>query len=156
MRFVHKLRRRKPEPVPRCISSPGLPQISNASLLLCEPLGKSGLPASPSPQSSTSQSHGWVLCGPGPASGREEQLQRRSRPLLSAAGARPSVRRLAGGEGLVGGAWEGRGAARFRYKYSSSRACLSASRSAWQDILQKGMLCFFAPCSSSTPSPITM
>lgn len=28
------------------------------------------------------------------------------------------------------------------YRYSSSRACLRASRSAWQDILQKGMLCY--------------
>lgn len=37
------------------------------------------------------------------------------------------------------GRWGGRGRC---YKYSSSRACLSASRSAWQDILQKGMLCW--------------
>lgn len=57
------------------------------------------------------------------------------------------------GAWLVGGRWWLQHA---RYRYSSSRACLRASRSAWQDILQNGMLCFLAPCSSSTPSPITM
>lgn len=39
----------------------------------------------------------------------------------------------------------------FCYKYSSSRACLSASRSAWQDIRQKGMLCWNT--EHRTPAP---
>lgn len=81
--------------------------------------------------------------------------------VLLAVGTLPSVRRLAGGGRARGlGEWMRLGwqvAMRgFCYRYSSSRACLSASRSAWQDIRQKGMLCFFAPCSSSTPSPMTM
>lgn len=47
------------------------------------------------------------------------------------------------GSGWVGCICDGRWrCSRFCYKYSSSRACLSASRSAWQDIRQKGMLCF--------------
>ena len=67
---------------------------------------------------------------------------------LSAGGTLPAMQHLAGAAGKAGawaggcrsaGRWGGRGGC---YKYSSSRACLSASRSAWQDTLQNGMLCW--------------
>lgn len=49
----------------------------------------------------------------------------------------PAVQRLGSWQGARDGGCDGR-----CYKYSSSRACRSASRSAWQDIRQKGMLCW--------------
>lgn len=89
------------------------------------------------------QSHSWVLCFSGPAFGLKGRLLRWS-PDMSSWRQGPCP--ASGGRARGLGAWgcpAGQVARRgFCYRYSSSRACLSASRSAWQDIRQKGMLCW--------------
>lgn len=146
MRLVHKLKwRRKKEPVPS--SSPALPQIRNSLLVSLQ----KSLDSEPAlfPKVKYSKATAGYFVSLDPRWDWKDSFWdgHRTRPL----GGRDPAWCLASGRGggenrgpgrvgcLSDGRWRGCG---FCYKYSSSRACLSASKSAWQDIRQKGMLCW--------------
>ena len=139
--------KKKKKPVP--FSSPALPRISNSLLLFCESCRKDWTLSQPSsPKLNIPKPLlGALFLRTRDGTERTASEMVTGHLLACRDPARCPASGGGGGEsqgpGLVGcisdGRWRGRGCC---YKYSSSRACLSASRSAWQDILQKGMLCW--------------